>query len=134
MVLDYNELLKRARNNLPESVLKTERFTVSNIRGHIQGNKTVLSNFFQIANELQREEEHFLKYILKELATPAEVKKPLLILGRKISSVTINQKIQEYTKKYVICKECGKPETALIKQDRITFLRCNACGAKYPVN
>lgn len=131
--MDYNALLKRGRLNLPESVLNKERFNVSHIRGHIQGNKTVLSNFFQIANEIHRDEEHFLKYILKELATPAEVKKPLLILGRKISASTINQKIKEYIKRYVICKECGKPETTLTKQDRITFLRCNACGAKYTV-
>ncbi len=132
--MDYKDLLKKGREKLPESVLKTERFSVQNIRGHIQGNKTILSNFFQIANELGREEEHFLKYILKEVATPAEVKKPLLILGRKIGASTINLKIQEYTKKYVICKECGKPETSLTKQDRLTFIRCNACGARYPVN
>lgn len=132
--MDYSELLKRGRQNLPESSLKTERFAIPNIRGHVQGNRTVLSNFFQIAGDLNREEEHFLKYILKELATPAETKKPLLILGRKISATRINEKIQEYADKYVICKECTKPETVLSKQDRITFIKCNACGARYPVN
>ncbi len=132
--MEYGDLLKRGRQKLPESVLKKERFIIPNVRGHIQGNKTVLSNFFQIADMLGREEEQFLKYILKELATPGEAKKPLLILGRKISASRINEKIQEYANKYVICKECGKPDTALTKQDRITFVRCNACGARYPVN
>jgi translation initiation factor 2 subunit 2 len=133
-VMDYKDLLKRGRENLPESALKTERFIVPNVRGHIQGNKTVLSNFFQIADMLGRDEEHFLKYILKELATPAEAKKPLLLLGRKINASRINEKIEEYVNKYVICKECGKPETVLVKQDRVTFMKCNACGARYPVN
>ncbi len=132
--MDYKELLVRGRSSLPESALKTERFAVPNIRGHVQGNKTILSNFFQILDSMGREEEHFLKYILKELATPGEVKKPLVILGRKVSASSINQKVNEYAQKYVICKECGKPETALTKQERITYIKCNACGARYPVN
>jgi translation initiation factor 2 subunit 2 len=132
--MDYKELLGRGRKNLPESVLKTERFNIPNIRGHVQGSKTILSNFFQILDAFGREEEHFLKYILKELATPGDAKKPLVILGRKVSASSINQKIMEYAQRYVICKECGKPETTLTKQDRISYIKCNACGARYPVN
>lgn len=131
--MNYEELLKRGREKLPDTSKESERFVIPNIRGHIQGNKTVLSNFFQIADVLGRDPEHFLKYILKELATPGEAKKPLVILGRKISASKINEKIQEYANKYVICKECKKPETALTKQERVLYIRCNACGAKYPV-
>lgn len=132
--MEYQDLLKRGRENLPESSLSTERFVIPNVRGHIQGNRTVLSNIFQIAHDFGREDEHFLKYLLKELATPAEVKKPLLILGRKISASRINDKVMEYANKYVICKECTKPETVLTRQDRLLFIKCNACGARYPVN
>jgi translation initiation factor 2 subunit 2 len=132
--MDYDELLKRGRKNLPEASLARERFEIPKIMGHIQGNKTIISNFYQIADLLGREEEHFLKYILKELATPGEAKKPLILLGRKVSASIINDKITEYANKYVMCKECHKPETALLKQDRLTFIKCNACGAKYPAN
>jgi len=132
--MDYKELLKRARSNLPESTLKTERFVIPKVMGHLQGNKTVLSNFFQIADLLGREHEHMLKYILKELATPGEEKKPLVILGRKVSASRINEKVEEYAKKYVICKVCGKPDSAFVKMDRILFLKCNACGARYPIS
>jgi translation initiation factor 2 subunit 2 len=132
--MDYKELLKRGRENLPESALETERFNIPNIRGHVQGNKTVLSNFFQIVEVLGRDEEHIIKYMFKELATPGDVKKPLLILGRKVSASRINEKIREYAGRYVLCKECGKPDTALVKQDRMHFIKCNACGARYPSN
>ena len=131
--MDYNKLLARGRKNLPESVLKTERFIIPKIRGHIQGNKTVLSNFYQISDLLGRDFNHFLKYILKELATPGEVRKPLVLLGRKVSATRINEKINLYANKYVICKDCGKPDTTLSKKSRILFIKCNACGAKYPV-
>ncbi|MFH2019855.1 MAG: translation initiation factor IF-2 subunit beta [archaeon] len=132
--MDYKELLKKARSGLPESALKIERFSIPKIRGHIQGNKTVLSNFYHIADLLARDSDQMLKYILKELATPGEGKKPLVMLGRKVSASAVNDKVEEYAKKYVLCKECGKPDTKLSKQERIIFLKCNACGAKYPTN
>jgi len=131
--MEYKALLKRGHKRLPESTQKTERFTVPKIRGHIQGNKTVLSNFFQIVDILGTQSEHFLKYLLKELATPGDAKKPLLYLGRKISASEINVKIQEYADKYVLCNVCGKPDTLLKKQNRILFLKCNACGTRYSV-
>ncbi|MCX8172587.1 MAG: translation initiation factor IF-2 subunit beta, partial [Archaeoglobaceae archaeon] len=31
------------------------------------------------------------------------------------------------------CKECNAPDTELIKEERVLFLRCLACGAKQPV-
>lgn len=127
-------MLTKARKELPESVLKTERFTIPKIRGHIQGNKTIISNFFQIADLLGRDHSQFLKYILKELATPGEAKKPLVLLGRKVSASIINEKIQEYAEKYVICKECSKPDTTLSRLNRILLVKCNACGAKYPTH
>lgn len=127
-------MLKKGRNDMPNSVLDVDRFNIPKIRGHIQGTKTILSNFFQIADSIARDPDFFLKYILKELGTPGEVKKPLVILGRKVSANSINEKIEDFTKKYVICKVCSKPETKLTKKNRINFINCNACGARYPVN
>jgi len=132
--MNYEEMLKRAQENIPESAKNAERFEIPKIRGHIQGNKTVLTNFFQICDLLGRDSADFLKYLLKELATPGEAKDNLVFLGRKVSSSAINEKITDYAKKYVICKECGKPDSELTKQNRISQFRCKACGARYPVN
>jgi len=104
------------------------------IRGHIQGNRTILSNFSQIAQHLGRTQEHMLKFILKELATPGEIKKTGTIIGSKVSASRINEKIQEYAEKYVLCKECGKPDTKLEKEGAVTFVRCMACGSRKPVS
>jgi len=131
--MEYEEMLKRAREKLPESVTKAERFEIPKIRGHIQGNRTVLSNFYQIAATLHRPPEHLLKFILKELATPGELKKTAAIIGTKVSASRVNEKIQKYAETYVICPECKKPDTKLIKEEGVTILRCLACGARKPV-
>lgn len=132
--MKYDELLNRAKKNIPKSDLKSDRFKIPKVMGHIQGNKTVLSNLYQISDILGREFNPFFKYLLKELATPGEAKKNQVILGRKVSASKINEKVSEYANKYVICRECNKPDTTLIKQNRIQVIKCNACGARYPCN
>ncbi len=126
-------MLKRAKKDLPENLQKVERFEVPKIRGHIQGNKTIISNFVQIANLLNRKPEHLLKYVLKELATPGDIKKNVVIFGTKVPASKINDKVQKYVDQFVICKECGKPDTKLTKEGNIFFIKCQACGAKHSV-
>lgn len=131
--MEYEQLLERAMQKLPETAVGNSRFEVPKVRGHIQGNKTIISNFSQIANDIGRPVEHFLKYILKELATPGELKPTALIIGTKISASRINEKIEQYVRDFVLCPECKKPDTKLIKEDKITYLKCTACGAKHTI-
>ncbi len=131
--MDYEELLKKAKESLPEVQTSSERFEIPTVSGHIQGNKTVINNFGNIVKILGREQGQLLKYLQRELATPAVMDGPRLVLGRKINSDFINQKIVQFAKDFVICKECGKPDTKIIKEDRFLFLKCMACGAKHPL-
>jgi len=129
--MDYETLLREGKSKLPEVASKKDRFVIPHIKGHIQGNRTVLSNFIQIAEILRREPEHLLKFILKELATPGEIKKTgAVIVGSKVSASRINEKIQLYADKYVICKECGRPDTKLLREGDVIYIRCMACGSK----
>lgn len=131
---NYEKLLKKAREALPESVKKTtERFDIPLAKGHIEGNRTIITNFTQIANTLRRDPQQLLKYLQRELATPAQIDGTRLILGRKIRSTLINQKIERYTKDFVLCRECKKPDTKLMKEGKILMIKCMACGARYPI-
>ena len=131
--MEYEKLLDKAYKELPEVKVDNSRFEIPKAQGHIQGSKTIINNFIKIAQILRREPNHLQKYLLRELATPGNMDGPRLILNRKISSVLINKKIEQYSKDFVLCKECGKPDTILKKEDRFTYVRCQACGAKYNV-
>ncbi|OIO63760.1 translation initiation factor IF-2 subunit beta [Candidatus Woesearchaeota archaeon CG_4_10_14_0_2_um_filter_33_10] len=131
--MDYEKMLKKARKELPEIISKKERFEIPKVIGHIQGNKTIISNFNQIADVIQRNPEHLLKYILKELATPGDLKSTGLLIGSKVSAVRINEKIKQYVDIFVMCPECRRPDTKLVKEGNITYLECLACGARRPV-
>ncbi len=132
--MKYEELLKEAKKKLPKISERKERFDIPKIKGHIQGNRTVLSNFTQIAQYLGRQPQHLLKYILKELATPGEIKKTGTIIGSKVPASRINEKIRSYAEKFVLCKECGKPDTKLEKEGNIVYLKCLACGSRKPAH
>ena len=129
----YEDLLSRAKTLIPEEISETERLEIPKVKGHIQGTKTIITNFFQICKILDREPDHVLKFLSKELATKADVKNVSVLFNNRIPSVKINEKIQKYADIFVICKECKKPDTEIVKEGRLSFLHCLACGAKHPI-
>jgi len=129
----YEELLNEAYSKVKVVEGKGGRFEIPNIEGHIEGKRTILTNFLSIASHIRRDPEHFQKFILKELATSGQMDGDRLILNNKIPSTKINAKVEQYVKEFVICKECGKPDTELKKENRLNFINCLACGAKHPV-
>ena len=132
-IMTYEELLKKARKELPKVVFEKERFEIPKVKGHIEGNKTVIGNFYQIATLLHRPVEHLLKYILKELATPGIIRRGELIIGTKVAASRINEKIRQYANEFVLCLECGKPDTKIEKEGQVSYMKCTACGAKHVV-
>lgn len=131
--MSYEELLKKSYKELPESIIEKQRFEVPKVKGHIQGNNTIITNFKQIAKYLHRDENHFLKYILKEIAAPGKFSGPLLIIGTKVSASLINDKIDKYVETYVLCPVCGKPDTLIEIEKGSSSLKCTACGTKTPI-
>lgn len=131
--MNYVELLKKAREKLPEAAFAKQRFEIPKVKGHLQGNVTVISNFKQIANDLRRPPEHLLKYVLKELAAPGDLKSKGLLIGTKVSASKINEKIRQYAHEYVLCPDCGKPDTTILKEGDFAYIKCAACGSKHPV-
>ena len=131
--MTYEELLKQAYEKVKQVDSSSKRFEIPKIEGHFEGRKTILTNFFQIASHLRRKPEHFQKFLLRELAASGQQEDDRLVLNIKVSSEKISQKIEQYVKEFVLCNECKKPDTELIKEDRLTFIRCLACGAKHSV-
>jgi len=130
---DYEKLLEKAYKEVKQIKGSGERFEIPKAEGRFEGRKTIITNFLPMANYLRRSPAHFQKFILKELAASGQIEGEKLVLNMKVPSSRINQKIEEYTKEFVICKECGKPDSELIKEERISFIHCLACGAKHSV-
>jgi len=123
-------MLKAAKDKLPKVQAKSERFELPKIKGRVEGNKTILVNFFQIADVLARTPEHILKYLQRELATPGHFEDKRLVFGRKLASKMINEKLKKYVEIFVLCSECSKPDTKLLVEEGKQIKKCMACGHK----
>jgi translation initiation factor 2 subunit 2 len=130
----YEELLERAFEELSKKeIVKRERFEIPEASVMREGARTTIKNFSQIAKALNRNEEHLYKYLVKSLGTAGFIDNGRLILQGKFTKDEVQKEINDYVRIYVLCKECGAPDTEFIKEERVLMVRCLACGAKHPV-
>jgi translation initiation factor 2 subunit 2 len=127
--MDYIELLKKAKTNLPAMDIKS-RLEIPEAVVVLSKRTTIIKNFLEISKVIRREPEHFAKFIFKELACPGALKEGELILQGRIGRSLISSRIKEYIDEFVMCKECNRPDTNMQKDDRLIIIKCEACGAK----
>jgi len=130
--MNYEELLDEAFKKIVKKETK-DRFQIPQIEGEMQGTRFIVRNFKKIADYLKRDPKHLAKYLMLSLATSGSIEGETLVLNTKVRRDVVQQKLEEYIRKYVFCKVCGEPDTKLIKEDRIYFIQCDACGARYAV-
>jgi len=129
----YESLLKKAYTHITEPSEDDGRFTVPNARVYIEGKTTVLENFTDIVSTLRRDPENVMKFLLGELGTAGKLEGTRAVFNGKFDYSQIAPLITKYTQDYVICSECGKPDTRIVKEGRILTLRCDACGSHRPI-
>ena len=127
---DYESMLEEGREKLPEEIFEGKRFETPGAKTKKRGNRTVITNFSGIADKFNRKEKHFSKYLFKELGTAGHIEGGELVLQGSFRRGIVNKKIKSYCEEFVICDECNKPDTKMVKEKGITMLKCEACGAR----
>jgi len=95
-----------------------------------EGQRTILRNFMDFPKVLRRDPDKVLQYLSKEFATPAERSgEQAIFIGRREPHDFVNL-FEIYIKEYLECPTCKSPDTRIERQNRISFLVCEACGAK----
>lgn len=133
MKYNYEELLKRARSQIPEVVSKRERLELPRINLSVIGMRTIVYNFKEVAEALNRDPQHLLKFLTREMATAATMQEARVIFQGKFSRETLERLTQRYMESFVTCPVCKRPDTKIVKEKRLSFLVCEACGAKSSV-
>lgn len=127
---DYEELLDRASEKIPETTQEKSRFKIPEADVNVSGNQTTLKNLRGIANDLNRDPDHLMKYLLNELGTAGNREESRGVFQGRFSEDEVQERIDRYTKEYVLCPECERPDTELVKEGRVVMLKCKACGAR----
>jgi translation initiation factor 2 subunit 2 len=129
--VDYEKLLKRIEGTLSENKKQTStRFELPIVDVIWEGQKTFLRNFVEFPKVLRRDPDKVLQYLSKEFAVPAErIGDKAMFIGRRDPD-DFSRLFKIYVKDYVECPTCTSPDTKIVKENRISFLICEACGAK----
>lgn len=131
---EYTKLLDSAIESIPKKATSGERFELPNIQGVRIGSRTIVQNFKEIADRMNRDPHHLLKFLSKELATAATLDGARAIFQGVFKVQSMNRLLNIYTQRFVICPVCKRPDTKIDKQERYTFLVCEACGARSSIS
>ncbi len=130
---DYQALLKRARDNLPDDISKGSRFELPEVDVLYEGKTTVWRNFGDVADTIRRDHMAFFQYIQRELGTGGVIDGRRVMFKGRVVKKNIEDKLDSFMDAYVYCQECHSPDTRLVREGRTTVLRCDACGGHRPV-
>jgi translation initiation factor 2 subunit 2 len=126
----YEDLLARARSQIPQVTEKRERLELPRLRISVIGMRTIIFNFKEVADMLNRDPQHIVKFLASEMATAATTQGDRAIFQGKFSTDTLERLLHRYMESFVICPVCKRPDTKIVREKRLSFLKCDACGAR----
>ena len=110
-----------------------ERFKMPEVEASMEGNKTVFRNFVPFCERIRREPEFVAKFISKELGAPVRLDGKRLVIQKRVKPELLQKKMELFVNHYVLCHECGRPDTTIVTIEGIHYLVCEACGARRPL-
>ena len=114
---------------------KMERLQ-SKIEGKGNGIKTVVVNLSNVADQLARPPSYVIKYFGFELGAQTNIdpKDDRWIINGAHESNKLQDHLDGFINKFVLCKDCKNPETVVSIKDAIISLDCKACGKITPAD
>jgi len=129
--MDYDDMLDRALSETPDIEGGDERLDVPDPDVRQEGNVTVYENFQTTVDRLGREDDHVIKFLQNELGTSGHIDESgRARLTGSFSDRRISEAIDAYVEEFVLCSECGLPDTKIIREKGAVLLQCEACGAR----
>jgi len=127
----YEKLLKRIDGERSKNSTETDsRFELPPVDVMWEGQRTYLRNFSDFPKIMRRDSAKLLQYLSKEFAVPAErIGDSAMFVGRRDPD-DFTRLLKIYVNDYIMCPTCKSPDTRTEKEKRISFLICEACGAK----
>jgi len=133
--MDYEDQLDRAMDQTPDIEGSTDRFDVPDPDVRQEGNVTVYENFQSTVKRLGREDDHVMKFLQSELGTSGHIDESgRARLTGEFDERRVQEALDEYVEEFVLCSECGLPDTKLEREQGALMLRCEACGALSPTS
>lgn len=97
-----------------------------------RGNETTISNLKDVAKALRRPPDYVLAYLAYELGTQPRHNRKIdrYGLSGRYPASTIQDALDGFVRRFVLCPTCDNPETDISVDERVAILslECKACG------
>lgn len=106
------------------------------LEGRGNGSKTVIPNISDVALSLHRDPGEVNKFFGCEMGaqTTYNAETDRAVVNGHHQDKTLQQMVHKYIQAYVLCPNCGLPETEYKIKSGIIYHKCAACGAKEMVD
>src|SRR5215469_14897230 len=94
---NYDGLLDRALSKITQPGGTGERFELPVAQVQVIGARTIILNFSDVVDRLNRDPHHVLKYLAKEMATAGSLEGGKGYFQGKFSQQTVNRLVEVYT-------------------------------------
>ncbi|MEM0026686.1 MAG: translation initiation factor IF-2 subunit beta [Ignisphaera sp.] len=129
ILYDYEKLLDMVYERLPKRV-GGRAYDIPSLEVDYVGDHTVVKNFGFACERIRREPRIVMRFLLKELAMPGSLNPDnSLVIYKRVSAKSIQGLYTRFLESYVRCSTCGSYDTELVREGKVWFIRCLACGA-----
>lgn len=130
----YLKILEDVMSRVPQTIGKVgDRLVVLNPEILHESRRTIIMNFKDMAEKLNRDPQHLARFIFKESGKPGSLEGERLIIQGRLMNEEFRRLIELYVKEFVKCPICGGLDTRIVSEKRLRFLVCEICGAKSSV-
>lgn len=127
----YLRILEEVMSRVPQTIGKIgDRLIVLNPEILHESRRTIVTNFKEMVEKLNREPQHLARFIFKETGKPGSLEGERLIIQGRLTNEEFKRLIELYVKEFVKCPICGGLDTKMVSEKRLRFLVCEICGAK----
>ncbi|GMR56774.1 hypothetical protein PMAYCL1PPCAC_26969 [Pristionchus mayeri] len=109
---------------------------MAKVEGKGNGIKTVIANMSDIAKALERPPSYPTKYFGFELGaqTNIDLKNDRYIVNGEHDANKLQDILDGFIRKFVLCPACDNPETALKVKKNLINSKCKACGHQFVID
>ena len=95
---EYDALLDRARERIPKDISERSRWTMPEPDILIEGSQTILRNFADVVNAMDRDANHVYQFLLNELGTSGTREQVRVMFKGRVPPARIKEKLVAYVK------------------------------------
>lgn len=129
--MDYDEMLDRAFSEGEMVDSDDIRFDPPSPKVQKEGASTILVNSKKIADYVNRDMDEIVTFLQQELGTNASIDEDnnRVHLKGDFDKDDVGRSIDNFVEMFVLCEQCGSPDTFYEEQKGVEIVRCSACGA-----